>query len=292
MPLIRPATLILLLLLVGPPCLAQPVPQLLNYQGRISTPDSLLNANVELTFGVFISESAATPLWQETHQVTTEDGVFGVLLGGVAPFPNDLFQNETLYLSTTVLGRELLPRQRLVSVAYALRAGEAEAFTGPILKADSLVIGDRPVVDSGGNWQGGRFPGAGLGVDSLVSIVYEDSISFTSDSDWRLMSNSGRTIDVVGPATLDIQFTATIATLLTSIETRLIHRLLPSNTPLGPAGNVAVVQPGNTLGSTIHSHAILRNLDTGSYRFLLEVRSPSRASGVLRTGVLVVRIFR
>ena len=66
--------------------------------------------------------------FSETQNVTVTQGVFNVLIGSATldGVPETIFSGyPEVYLSVTVAGQELLPRQRIVSVGYAFRAGNA-----------------------------------------------------------------------------------------------------------------------------------------------------------------------
>ena len=68
------------------------VPQLINYQGKITDNDILYNGTVEITFTIYDSETGSSSAWNESHpEVNIVNGLFNVLLGSITPFPEDLF---------------------------------------------------------------------------------------------------------------------------------------------------------------------------------------------------------
>ena len=168
------------------------VPRLINYQGLLqTTTDSLLDGSIQIHFSIYGVESGGSPLWSESQTVEVSAGQFNVLLGSIVPIPEDLFSEGERYLSLAVENdAELLPRQRILSVAYALRAAQAEDVAGrPIspssvtlsgdkalmdttgtLAVDSLIVGGVGVIDRTGNWTGPPVPVRGLVPDSMVLI--------------------------------------------------------------------------------------------------------------------------
>ncbi len=117
------------------PALAD-VPQLLNYQGRLSDPSgNPKNGTFTMQFAVYDAETGGNQLpsgtpWNETQSVTVTNGVFNVLLGSVTALPTGLFQGGPAdasgplrFLQVTVDGEALAPRRRIVSAAYAVTAG-------------------------------------------------------------------------------------------------------------------------------------------------------------------------
>ena len=104
-------------------------PLLLNYQGKLFDQNSEpLNANTDITFKIFTAETEGTELWSETHtNVTVSNGIFNVMLGSVTTLSADVFTDAgSRYLEVVVDTETLSPRFHLVSVAYAIRATEAD----------------------------------------------------------------------------------------------------------------------------------------------------------------------
>lgn len=110
------------------------VPHLLNYQGKLTnnaTGDPL-SGTFSMTFCLYDAETGGTPLWCETNGTVEVGhiGVFNVLIGAVDPTGNPLpasqFDGQDLWLGVTVESEsEMIPRQRIVSVGYALTAETA-----------------------------------------------------------------------------------------------------------------------------------------------------------------------
>jgi uncharacterized coiled-coil protein SlyX len=120
------------------------VPSLISYQGTVVDDGAPVDGTVSLIVRLFDAETDGTQLWSETQSdVRVTEGRFSVLLGSVTPLPADFFAGtEALYLEAEVDGT-VLPRLRVTSTAFALRAeranGVAEAGVGPAALADGAV---------------------------------------------------------------------------------------------------------------------------------------------------------
>ncbi|MCC5835209.1 MAG: tail fiber domain-containing protein [Opitutales bacterium] len=150
------------------------VPDLMSYQGRVTDAGGTLIGNTTpvnraVTFRLYTEATGGDVIYAETQTVTISGGEFSVLIGngtGVsgtpgpsapAPIPFSTLSQvinsatgEFLYLGITVddsnsatVSAEIAPRQQLVSGAYALRAGVAEAVAnGAVTEA---MLGDSSV---------------------------------------------------------------------------------------------------------------------------------------------------
>jgi len=114
------------------------VPRLLHYQGRLTEPDGTpLSGEHAVTFRLYDAAVSGATVWEETHEIrfdARDEGLFSTNLGSLTSFPETLQFTEPVWLTTEVDGDgELLPRQQLTAVAYAMNADlldglEAEAF--------------------------------------------------------------------------------------------------------------------------------------------------------------------
>ncbi len=108
------------------------VPQLFNYQGNLRDPQgNPLSGSYNMTFRIYESVSVATALWTEQiNGVTVRNGAFNALLGATTPLPVTLFNGPDRFIGVTVAPyAEMVPRQRLASVPFAMRANEATTAT-------------------------------------------------------------------------------------------------------------------------------------------------------------------
>ena len=101
------------------------VPQMINYQGKITTTAGLLiDTTVAMTFSIYADAFGMPPsLWGEIQDsVKVEKGVFSVLLGSVNPIPDSVFDGNIVYLAVKVGDDPVMtPLKSIVSVAYAFR---------------------------------------------------------------------------------------------------------------------------------------------------------------------------
>ncbi|MEZ4312403.1 MAG: collagen-like protein [Polyangiaceae bacterium] len=127
------------------------VPDSLTQQGRLfDKTGNPLNQSVTMTFSLYASANAPTPLDFETLDVVVEDGYFSVAIGEIKPFKDHL-DGSTRYLGIAVGDdAEMTPRFEIRSVPYALVAGNV---TGDITPT-SVTINGTEVIDSTGKWVG------------------------------------------------------------------------------------------------------------------------------------------
>jgi hypothetical protein len=125
------------------------VPQLINYQGKLTkSTGTPVDTTISMVFTIYADSSGTISKWSETQTaVKVEKGVFNVLLGNVNPIPDSVFDGSTRYLGVKVgADPEITPRKPMVSVAYAYRAGVGgEYWTFRITDtADTTLIAKGP----------------------------------------------------------------------------------------------------------------------------------------------------
>lgn len=111
------------------------VPQMINYQGKLTTPQgALIDTIISMTFTIYADSIGGDSLWSETQGgVEVKKGGFSVLLGAMNPLPYVFFEGSVRYLGIKVgSDPEMIPRKQIVSVAYAFHA----------LTADQVLDGD------------------------------------------------------------------------------------------------------------------------------------------------------
>ena len=131
------------------------VPQMINYQGKLTTAEGgCLNDTVQMIFSIYPDTLGSPAVWADTQaQVVVKDGVFNALLGSVNPIPDSVFDGSTKYLGVQVESDpEMRPLKPMVSVAYAYRALSCdEDWTFRITDtADTTLI-------TGGQWGIARY---------------------------------------------------------------------------------------------------------------------------------------
>ena len=134
------------------------MPKAFSYQGTLRLADgSLATGAFNMTIRLYAVVTGGTPLFTEGFaNVPVRDGLFNVVIGDTQPLPPTLFAKGQLYLGVTVdPDPELLPRQRLHPVPWAMYAATAQqALTAGA--ADSAVTATKTtVIREVGNGQGG-----------------------------------------------------------------------------------------------------------------------------------------
>jgi len=146
------------------------VPQVMNYQGRLTDlgGNPVADGSYSIIFSIYDAATAGNSKWTETQSITTSDGLFAVLLGTVNPIIDTVFNGTTRYLSLEVAGDpELIPRTALVTVPYAQRVSTVDgASVGNITSKLSIGPGHTLSGDSAGI--GGGYNNVASGTGSSV----------------------------------------------------------------------------------------------------------------------------
>ena len=137
------ALMLLACLILAPSPGRSAIPQTISYQGSLSDASGEpVNEALLMTFSLYTSPSAETPLWTEARTVTVTNGAFHVILGTASsegPLKSSVFEGP-LYLGIAVgSDPEMVPRQALTSVGYAFRAAVAEAVVPGAVTGDGLA---------------------------------------------------------------------------------------------------------------------------------------------------------
>jgi len=118
---------------------AQKVPDVLHYQASLLEDNQQVEGEVDLTARIYDTETGGEALWMEARSgVPVTEGRMSLLLGSQTPFPDDLFDGAIRYLEIAING-ERLPRLRMASTAYALRAGVATAVAAGAVTTEALA---------------------------------------------------------------------------------------------------------------------------------------------------------
>jgi hypothetical protein len=128
------------------------VPNLLQFQGKLTdaSGNNVANGNYSVVFRIYALAAGGSALWTETQaNVTVANGLFNVALGSVTAFPANLFDGSDRYLGITVAADpEMAPRQRITSVAYALRSGSLDVAPGVTSRVASSRFQAVGVIDT------------------------------------------------------------------------------------------------------------------------------------------------
>ena len=129
------------------------VPQQLAEQGHlVDSSGNPVVGSVQIVFAIYATATGGTALWAETQTVTLDSGYFSAALGEVTAIAPSVFAaGATLYLGITIgTDAEMTPRQTILSVPYALVAGNA---TGDITPT-SVSVNGGVVINGAGEWVG------------------------------------------------------------------------------------------------------------------------------------------
>lgn len=124
------------------------VPNVLSYQGRLTTPaNEGVSGSHRITFSLFDAKVDGSALWSEEQLLGITDGYYSTMLGTVTPFPVDLFDGKDRWLEIAVDGVSLAPRQQIGAVPYAQTALN---LAGGAARASSLTVNGAPTADGAG----------------------------------------------------------------------------------------------------------------------------------------------
>ena len=107
------------------------VPGQINYQGYLTDDMGVpIDGDVEMLFSIYDAEIGGTEVWSEgPTTVPVTAGVYNVILGWITPLtPAHL--DDSRWLEVIVEGEYLGPRERIVSVLFALEAENADTVDG------------------------------------------------------------------------------------------------------------------------------------------------------------------
>jgi|GEM_PF-635851 len=126
------------------PAASQSVPRMIMFNGTVKDlTGKPLTGPVDLSFAIYKEQTAAEPLWQESQTLNVdEQGHYTVLLGAMQQegLPVELFTTgEARWLGVSAGKLAEQPRTLLVSVPYALKAGDAETLGGKPASAYALA---------------------------------------------------------------------------------------------------------------------------------------------------------
>ena len=175
------------------------VPHEINYQGWLGTADDTtgVTGTFTMVFRLYDAETGGNNLWSETHEVQVSHGVFNVILGSSNPIPAEIFTGDALWLEISVAGEVLSPRQKLVSVGYAIHAESAQSVdvAGHAIHADTAgyveYVDSADIAVNAWRWSnhawGEKYPEA----KHADTATYADTASYALDADVDYVDSAG-----------------------------------------------------------------------------------------------------
>ena len=134
------STILSLLFLFLLPLQALAIPAYLSHQGHIlDSNNQPLTGVVSMTFTFYDSATGGSDVWNESLDVSFDDGFYSVVLGTDTnnPLLQDYFDGSDRYLGITVdENGEMAPRSMVTSVPYAMLAG---AVQGEVNATDGII---------------------------------------------------------------------------------------------------------------------------------------------------------
>ncbi len=110
-------------------CVFCQIPQIVYFQGRVLDVDGnpIDDGTHSFTFRLYDVSSGGSPMWTETQEIYTVNGLFSAALGSITTFGDDVSFDIPLWLSVEVDGAgEMEPRYQLAVSPYAFRAIRAD----------------------------------------------------------------------------------------------------------------------------------------------------------------------
>jgi hypothetical protein len=128
------------------------VPPLVKFSGTLTDLNGkALSETVGVTFALYKDQQGGAPLWLETQNVQLDkSGRYSVMLGSTnsTGLPADIFiAGEARWLGIQPQDLAEQPRVLLLSVPYAMKAGDAQTLGG--LPSSAFVLAAPPVISAG-----------------------------------------------------------------------------------------------------------------------------------------------
>lgn len=185
---------------------AAPVPYSFNYQGvlRGGAGERLGDVQKVTEFRLYDSATGGTPLWGRTYTVQLDtNGLFNVGLGDSgAPLSNPplvttpeslsavIASRSELFLGLTVTGAsEIAPRQQLLSVPFAMMAGDVQSASGNFTVEGTLTANKKLIVPAPAVIEG-------YGTVPIGTIVMWSGAAGAYPENWALCDGENNTPDL------------------------------------------------------------------------------------------------
>jgi endosialidase-like protein len=219
------------------------VPTMMKYSGVLTDISGKpLGSIVGVTFLFYKDEQGGAPLWMETQNVTPDNnGHYTVVLGSTSSqgLPTDLFASgEARWLGVQAQGQAEQARVLLLSVPYALKAGDAQTIGG--LPASAFVLAapaggspvNAPAAAPPAATSASGLPAASSDVTTTGGTVNAiPMFTTTTNVQNSLLTQTGTTtINVVGKLNLPAAAIATAAKAYSSRPETMVASVFNSGT--------------------------------------------------------------
>jgi hypothetical protein len=216
------------------------VPTLVKYSGTLAGADGKpLTSIVGVTFRLYKDEQGGAPLWMETQNVTPDQaGRYSVMLGSTRGegLPTDLFASgEARWLAVQIQGQAEQPRVLLLSVPYAMKAGDAATLGGLPPSAFALAAPVNGVVTT---------------AESDGSATKVASVAPPTSS---TVTTTGGTVNAIPLFTTATNIQNSILTQSGTTTINLAGKLILPSTGTATAGKGDFSQPLDFVGSAFNS---------------------------------------
>jgi hypothetical protein len=174
---------ILLLITIFSTALAQ-IPQKISYQGVLyDNEGNALTGIHTIVCKIYDVQFFGNPIWEETHEVTCENGAFDVLLGTDVSLDNLAF-DVPYYLEITVGESTPLPRVLISSAAYAM--------------SSKISLDNQWTITENGDIHNKNNGYVGIGTDAPITpLMVEGDLTVTGDV-WAVNAVHANLIDAFG----------------------------------------------------------------------------------------------
>jgi hypothetical protein len=122
---------------------AADVPQVINYQGRLTdaSGNPVPDGNYQITFTIYDDSTDGSAIWTETQSAAVTGGTFNVLLGSDSALTDSHFVSNERWLGIKVgTDPELVPRTRLVTAPYTYRVATVDGASGGTITGILRVV--------------------------------------------------------------------------------------------------------------------------------------------------------
>lgn len=183
-------------LLPAVPTLAQGVPTAITYQGKITDTagQPLPDGSSAMQFKLFDAENGGSQLWDSgAMNVGVRGGVFSVVLGAspTPPVTSSVLSSESIWLEVKVGSDEPLPRTKLSSAPFALRAAVAETVADNSVTSAKIADGTIQLGDLGQNGASANQVIKRNSANTAWTVADDNDTSYWSESSGNVYRPSG-----------------------------------------------------------------------------------------------------